>query len=518
MASSGGNDTSSLSSLSSDYQQDEDQPWHIPRLRTWEINENSTRFDNVVAAPSDDSLITMWFGWATIVGFVGFFALMIFIPITAQKKIRNNPFNRYLIYLMVPDIIFSISCGLTCFFNGLAGHYVSEWSCKAQSFYFVFDVAANSWLNAAVCKQLFQMLSSAERFQRYSPPSLHRVNLEALLIYAWAAFVASWGLWDQPWWPHKTFLVIGAACIPVDFSNGSTVFYYLIFFPSLIGIPFVYLLYAGYQIRKRNLIPPTGKRRVLSIYFLRLVAVFVIMWLPALLFMTVLNRWIGHWLMWFGGTWSHMQGGVSAAVSLFKPDIAKTVYRFWTCQWGGDDQTGSAGGPSQDLELSTTSLRRGQPSLLFSSFSRRFSTSTTPLESIQMKKQVRTSGLSAGNELSGEEGIRLNRQETGAKVSLGDESSESKRMTFVVQPEKSRESAVGHYDDDSNAKLSNMDSFDNEMRAPDASADTAVSPPPAPEFQQEGDGKARPTSFSEFISSSNPLRVTWTGSIEDHVS
>jgi hypothetical protein len=145
---------------------------------------------------------------------------------------------------MVPDIIFFVSCGLTCFFNGLKGHYILEWPCKAQLFY----------------TQLFPMLSRAEQSQQYSPPTLHRVNMEAVVIYAWVAFVASWGLYDQPWWPHKSFLVIGAACIPVDFSTGSTIFYYLVFFPSLIGIPLLYVIYAGYQIWKRNLIPPTGKQ------------------------------------------------------------------------------------------------------------------------------------------------------------------------------------------------------------------------------------------------------------------
>jgi hypothetical protein len=435
VASSEGNDTSSFIS-SKDFQQNQDLPWHIPRFRTWEINENSTRFDNVLAAPPDDSLIKMWFGWATIGGFVGFFALMIFIPIVANKKIRDNPFNRYLIYLMIPDIIFSISCGLTCFFNGLEGHYISEWPCKAQSFYFVFDVAGNSWLNAAVCKQLFQMLSCAERFQRYSPPTLHRVNMDAVVIYAWAAFVASWGLYDQPWWPHKSFLVIGAACIPVDFSTGSTIFYYLIFFPSLIGIPLLYVIYAGYQIRKRKLIPPTGKRRVLSIYFLRLVAVFVIMWVPALLFMTVLNRWIGHWVIWFGGTWSHMQGGVSAAVSLFKPDIAKTVYRFWTCQWG-EEQRASLGRSSRDLRGSSNNLSdsfQSRPSF-FQGWTKRLS--STPLDSANKneKGEVHISGLlnNSGNPLTGEEQspqrFRTSRVKSSSsfpKLSALDESREMK--------------------------------------------------------------------------------------------
>jgi hypothetical protein len=440
MASIEGNYTSSHST-STNYQQDEDQPWHIPRLRTWEINENSTRFDNAFAAPPDDSRIKMWFGWATIGGFVGFFALMIFIPIVVNQKIRNNPFNRYLIYLMVPDIIFSISCGVTCFFNGLEGHYVSEWPCKAQSFYFVFDVAANSWLNAAVCQQLFQMLSCAERFQRYSPPTLHRVNMDAVVIYVWAAFVASWGLYDQPWWPHKSFLVIGAACIPVDFSRGSTIFYYLIFFPALLGIPLFYVLYAGYQIRTRNLIPPTGKRRVLSIYFLRLVAVFVVMWLPALLLMTVLNRWIGYWVMWFGGTWSHMQGGVSAAVSLFKPDIAKTVYRFWTCQWGEDRRasrrrsSGDRGGGSSSLNLSDSF--RTRPSFL-RGWTKRLS--STPLNlaannNKNEKGEVHISGLSntSGKLLSGEEETpqpsrtsRVKSWSSFPKLSAPDESREMK--------------------------------------------------------------------------------------------
>jgi hypothetical protein len=58
-----------------------------------------------------------------------------------------------------------------------------------------------------------------------------------------------------------------------------------------------------------KLLPPSGKRRLLTIYFGRLCLVFIIMWIPAFVVMFVATEWLSPWVDWVGGTWSHLQAG-----------------------------------------------------------------------------------------------------------------------------------------------------------------------------------------------------------------
>jgi len=137
----------------------------------------------------------------------------------------------------------------------------------------------------------------------------------------------------------------------MDYSTASTIFFYCLMFPLLFGGPFGYVLYCGYQIHHQQLLPPTGRRRILAIYFFRLSVVFVVMWLPGLLFLFVAGAWLDPWVAWAGGSWSHLQGAVSALVSLLKPDIWETVLDFWTCNHFQKNRTkdGRPGASSNNL-------------------------------------------------------------------------------------------------------------------------------------------------------------------------
>lgn len=60
----------------------------------------------------------------------------------------------------------------------------------------------------------------------------------------------------------------------------------------------------------------------LSVFFARLLSVFLIMWLPSLLFIWILGYENG-FLPFIGGLWSHFQGLISALMYLHKDDILK---------------------------------------------------------------------------------------------------------------------------------------------------------------------------------------------------
>lgn len=310
----------------------ESVPINEPMIRMWELNENSTHYDRMVAAPSDEDLIKFWKGWASIMLITGVLTTLILIPLLLSAKARKNPFNVYLIFLMIPDMLVAWICGFTCLSNALAGHFTTPFMCRFQSFYMIAAIGSNSWLNFLIARRLYKMLDAARQFQRYPMPTNTQVVKEAVCVYVYSLFLATLGILPPVWWwPHRTRLTIGAACIPMDYSYASTAFFYIVFFPLLFGIPLAYVCWAAYKIYQHNMLPPSGRRRILTIYFFRLAAVFVVMWLPGLLLLFVMSAWIPPWVQWSGGAWSHLQGLVSALLSLLKPDIWKAVLEFWCC-------------------------------------------------------------------------------------------------------------------------------------------------------------------------------------------
>ena len=71
---------------------------------------------------------------------------------------------------------------------------------------------------------------------------------------------------------------------------------------------------------------------MIFMYFLHLVVVYLVMWMPTALFMFVVVK-LGYWPGWVAGGWSHVQGFVSVAVSLHKPDIRKAFFGLLCCRW-----------------------------------------------------------------------------------------------------------------------------------------------------------------------------------------
>jgi hypothetical protein len=167
----------------------------------------------------------------------------------------------------------------------------------------------------------------------------------------------------------------------------------VVFVPLFVWIPTVYVLYAGAHVLYMKLLPPSGKRRLLTIYFGRLCLVFMIMWIPTFFVLFLAREWLSR----VGGTWSHLQGGkpwglhqlsvvifvwkivanyfgynyslsllchrkhdfvaVSAAISLLKPDIWKAAKDFICCRCNqGCEIALNGNNSSSNWELSSLRL------------------------------------------------------------------------------------------------------------------------------------------------------------------
>jgi hypothetical protein len=231
----------------------------------------------------------MWTARASITLPIGMLVSILFAAIVSSREARKHSFNIYLLSIMFPDIVFSLCCGITCLLNAIHQQYWAPWMCQFQQWYTVFGIGSNAWLNAVITYQLYTMLRYSHDRRRY---------IQCDLYVCW--FLGTWGLFFQP-----VGALSGLACLPIDVDRRSTIIFRVVFVPLFVWIPTVYVLYAGAHVLYMKLLPPSGKRRLLTIYFGRLCLVFMIMWIPTFFVLFLAREWLSR----VGGTWSHLQGG-----------------------------------------------------------------------------------------------------------------------------------------------------------------------------------------------------------------
>jgi hypothetical protein len=101
--------------------------------------------------------------------------------------------------------------------------------------------------------------------------------------------------------------------------------------PCFVGLPTIYIVYVLVRVWRKQLMPTKGKQRNLAIYFFRLIVVFFVMWVPSLFLMFISPSFTSSWVGFIGGCWSHLQGAVSAFISIMKHDIGKSFVEFVSC-------------------------------------------------------------------------------------------------------------------------------------------------------------------------------------------
>mmetsp|Transcript_12294 Transcript_12294/g.29273 ORF Transcript_12294/g.29273 Transcript_12294/m.29273 type:complete len:576 (-) Transcript_12294:386-2113(-) len=305
-------------------------PLHI-ELRDWEVGPNNTIFDNLKAAPSDEDLLWQWGLLVGLSVFALVGILIVFLAILQDPKCKKNSFNVYILFLMVPDILFTGLGIMTTSLNIANGSFFNMTQCHLQSFYSVFTVSASSWLNAILAWQLHSMLKASNQHRRYKAPSRKRAMKHGALVFLWSLFVASWTLWQVDWWPIRTGLYSGAFCLPMAYDETSLAFLFLVFGPCCFVVPFVYICWIVIDILWKRLLPPKEKRKRLLIFFGLIITYFFI-WVPTIVLTYILGYWMTSWYTYFGAVWGVSQGFISATVCLLKADIQMACRKFVGCQ------------------------------------------------------------------------------------------------------------------------------------------------------------------------------------------
>jgi len=308
-------------------------PLGQPVLRYSELNEDSTRYDYLVAAPSDNDLVKMWVSTGSVSVFVAIVVAVIFASILLSKKTRKLSFNLYLVGLMIPDLTMNFFCSIRCFMAVAARHSPGPAMCRFQSWFTFFGFTGNAWMSAIILRELHRMLRSARSCTRYQPPSKMTVVKQTASVLLYSGFIAVWGILPESWGiPIRTAAQSGYACMPIEYNHASSLFYFLVFLPAVCLIPMAYTVYVCIDIWRKSLMPRRGQRKQIAAYLLRMVLTMFIWWLPCMFFKVLAPSLTGPWVKLFFSVWVHLQAVVSATLMLGKSDIKNAVKQFVTCK------------------------------------------------------------------------------------------------------------------------------------------------------------------------------------------
>eukprot|EP00546_Thalassionema_frauenfeldii_P018356 CAMPEP_0178895922 /NCGR_PEP_ID=MMETSP0786-20121207/862_1 /TAXON_ID=186022 /ORGANISM="Thalassionema frauenfeldii, Strain CCMP 1798" /LENGTH=489 /DNA_ID=CAMNT_0020566219 /DNA_START=329 /DNA_END=1798 /DNA_ORIENTATION=+ len=150
----------------------------------------------------------------------------------------------------------------------------------------VFYYAASFWTNFVIAYEMFDLVKKSYQRRTVNPPSLKKVYIQLSCIYTCALILATWCGLNVPWSPMNTtpngrvILNSGEGGI---FSFIGTMI--LIF--SIVFIPTVYSLYFALMIWCKRLLPRTGRTRVISLYFLRILLLFFAFYHPYFVLMFI---------------------------------------------------------------------------------------------------------------------------------------------------------------------------------------------------------------------------------------
>ena len=239
-----------------------------------------------------------------------------------RNRVSSTPhystFNLYLVYLALPDLLYSLYRIGT---NVRAGEWKSKSRDPSLSLVTPY-LYINLWINAIVAYEVLGLLKASRSAQRVEQPSVRRVTLQAGSVYLCS----------------DTYSMV--AWVTVRVYSGNTTFLTVIYTVAIVA-PILYVVYASFLVWCRSYLPSLHfprppsvtsnssissstsavrdravrdrALRVLAVYFFRVIYVFLAVWLPGIVLYA---------LSYFapdGGTripsgWIHFVGSLTSAI------------------------------------------------------------------------------------------------------------------------------------------------------------------------------------------------------------
>jgi hypothetical protein len=207
-----------------------------------------------------------------------------------RKRKKNNgleysSYNLYLVFLAVPDVLVSINFILICgsMISGQSVHlqwamldwietnYIPWITFGGQINYACFT--ASMFMNVVLAYEVYMLLLNSHRSRPHAPPSFLKVTIQSLVAYIAAIVMAG---------VNYYFLLLGFT----DYTKWFIIS--PIFYAVSAAIPFLILICFCTLIWTKRVVRSTDKHlRVLSVFFLRILLVFLITYIPAFVLVTL---------------------------------------------------------------------------------------------------------------------------------------------------------------------------------------------------------------------------------------
>jgi hypothetical protein len=314
---------------------------------------------------------------------------------------RYSTYNLYLIYLVLADIVYLVleiaMFGSTMcqkyypnYFVGLVVPPSVDHSPLDNKISYAY-IAANIWINAIVCHQVLILLQTSQRGRRISQPSIKRVHIQIGTVYLATALygVALYFLFD-------TALEAGSNRDLEREKAIATVTHVLMTLMML--PPFAYVVYVAFLIWWKGYLPSLNGAtarakalRQLAFYFFRIVAVFVVVWLPVFLLLALALQLQKYWLLVLGYCLTASQPILTFCVMLTKADIRKYIWDFISLSYllGDCNRPSNRNSDKSPRDEEKTKANTG-------------ATSTTVSGTTTATSAVNTSGIDGDDENDGE--------------------------------------------------------------------------------------------------------------------
>jgi len=331
--------------------------------------------DDTVDTINDEDVWASWriatsFSSAALCFIMSFMSIFIIFTIVTTPTLRSFNFYIYIIFILAPDAFLNAIDGTQSIYRGLRDGVGPAGLCYTRVFSVIFYYYSNIFVNACVAKEVFTLVWTSYNLRRTKPPTLRKVLTQVGISYGIAGLITSWQV--IPWRASLLTISVEPACMPT-FGSKEIPGMVSFFFCALTTVPFlIYVLWVGYKVKTQNLLPVSGRTRVLALFFFRIVVNFLIFYTP--MFIVAMLQIQGpaedkdsnyHFALYlFFSTLVPVQNIVTVKLLMDKEEIAAglrapmdLIVKFFHCQRTKEtipEQFESLEDVYEDIELPTT--------------------------------------------------------------------------------------------------------------------------------------------------------------------
>jgi len=299
-------------------------------------DENLIQIDSEEKETTFMAASTPGFSLVALCNFLASFtSFFFFVVMLLNRKIRSNPYDFYIIWLIFPDALNTILIGLKyTFFSVNQEILMPTGFYEVRIFVYFFYFVTNFYLNAIVAYEVNTLADGSYHRRKVQPPTMAKVYKQVGGIYLFAILVGLWAILPVSWsifhfedaTRAKTILGSGPSGV---ISQGTA----MIIFGGFVLIPHSYVFYVRIRIAVKKLLPKEGRTRVLSLFLMRILVVFVVFYIPSTALSTAFignnskgDTSLYYWMQIVIGILTACQAAVTVYMVSLKDDIRQAVH------------------------------------------------------------------------------------------------------------------------------------------------------------------------------------------------